>query len=63
MKTKGLNADPPNPPNPPDPPDLTSFLYGMLAGGLITLMVEAVVLYFTWPYIVSALGALGAVKK
>jgi hypothetical protein len=49
--------------NRADPPeDFTAFLYGMLAGGLITLAVEAVILYFTWPYIMSALGALG-VKK
>jgi hypothetical protein len=35
----------------------------MLAGFVVTVVVEGVALYFTWPYIAGALGALGAVKR
>jgi len=43
--------------------DLNTFLWGMLAGFVVTVVVEGVALYFTWPYLASALGALGAVKR
>jgi hypothetical protein len=46
-----------------DSPDINSFLWGMLAGFIATVVVEGVALYFTWPYLASALTAWGAVKK
>jgi hypothetical protein len=35
----------------------------MFAGGVVTLVVEGVALYFTWPYLVNAIGAWWVVKK
>jgi hypothetical protein len=38
-----------------DPFDLGSFTWGMVAGGIVVVTVEGVVLYFAWPYIASFL--------
>lgn len=38
-----------------DPPDIGWFMWGMLAGGILTVVVEGIVLYFTWPFLVGAL--------
>jgi hypothetical protein len=39
-----------------DPPEWDWFLWGMLAGGVATVAVGAVVLYYTWPILVRILG-------
>lgn len=41
-----------------DPFDLESFGWGVLAGGVITLVVEGVTLYFTWPIWLSLIETL-----
>jgi len=44
-----------------DPWDWGSFGWGMLAGGIVTLVVEGVALYFTWPALIAFLkGIFGA---
>ena len=44
-----------------DPPDVGSFLWGMLAGTIVMVVIEGVVIYFTWPFLVGALkGWVGA---
>ena len=39
---------------PQDPPELEPFLWGMLAGGILTIAAGGVLLYFAWPYLVRA---------
>jgi len=41
-----------------DPWDWASFGWGIVAGGLITLVVEGVTLYFTWPIWLSLIETL-----
>jgi hypothetical protein len=41
-----------------DPWDWDSFKWGVVAGGIVVVAVEGVILYFAWPYIASFL--LGA---
>lgn len=46
-----------------DPPfDLSSFLWGIVAGGIITIVVEGVAIYFTWPYVLSFLKGAALIK-
>jgi len=40
-------------------PDLTSFLWGMLAGGIATCVIG----YFVWPYVVAALKVIPAYRE
>jgi len=46
-----------------DPFDLGSFMWGMLAGGVITVAVGGVILYFAAPYLMQALGLVGVLRK
>ena len=43
--------------------DWNSFLWGMAVGSLATIVVGATVLYFTWPYLVSATVGTETAKK
>jgi len=44
-----------------DPPDIGSFLWGMVAGGIVVVVIEGVVLYFTWPIFLGFIkGLVGA---
>lgn len=47
-----------NPEPPPDPPELGAFLWGMLAGSIVTVVVEGVAIYFAWPFLVEGLKLL-----
>jgi len=38
-----------------DPWDWASFGWGVLTGGVITIVIGGVVLYFTWPYLLAFL--------
>jgi hypothetical protein len=42
--------------------DWGSFLWGVAAGGIITIVVEGVVLFFTWPWIAGFLGIKALAK-
>lgn len=41
------------------PQDVGSFMWGMVAGGIVMVVVGGVVLYFTWPAFVGFLKMLG----
>jgi hypothetical protein len=45
-----------------DPWDWDSFKWGMLAGGIVVVAVEGVILYLTWPYIVGFLFGTQAAR-
>ena len=46
--------------NTQDPPfDIGSFGWGLLAGAIATLALEAATIYFTWPILVGFVKAVG----
>jgi len=42
-----------------NPPDLGWFLWGMLAGAIATVAIEAITIYYTWPVLVGFMKAVG----
>ena len=41
------------------PQDIGSFMWGMVAGGIVMVVLGGVILYFTWPAFLALLKSLG----
>lgn len=45
-----------------DPPDLGMFLLGMFTGAVVTVVIEGVIVYFTWPILIGFVKGLVGVE-